>query len=67
MSRRAPVDWNDAHAKRFRDAMNDDFNTPEAVAVLFDLTTELNTTHKPEDARLLKSLGGILGLLHRDP
>jgi cysteinyl-tRNA synthetase len=63
----APVDWSNAYASRFRDAMNDDFNTPEAVAALFDLTTELNTTHKPEDARLLKSLGAILGLLHGDP
>ncbi|MEO8411107.1 MAG: cysteine--tRNA ligase, partial [Propionivibrio sp.] len=35
-----PVDWNEAHALRFRQAMNDDFNTPEACAVLFDLATE---------------------------
>jgi cysteinyl-tRNA synthetase len=62
-----PIDWNDAHAKRFRDAMNDDFNTPEAVAVLFDLATELNKSRCGGDAALLKSLGGILGLLQRDP
>jgi cysteinyl-tRNA synthetase len=62
-----PVDWSDAHAKRFRDAMNDDFNTPEAVAVLFDLANELNKTRSTRDAALLKSLAGILGLLRRDP
>ena len=62
----APVDWSDPHAGRFRDAMNDDFNTPEAVAVLFELANELNKSHAVEHARLLKSLGAILGLLGRD-
>ena len=61
-----PVDWSDPHAARFRDAMNDDFSTPEAVAVLFELTNELNKSHAAERARLLKSLGAILGLLQRD-
>jgi cysteinyl-tRNA synthetase len=60
-----PVDWNDARAARFRAAMNDDFNTPEAVAVLFDLANEVNKTRSERDARLLKSLGAILGLLDR--
>ena len=63
----APVDWTDARAARFREAMNDDFNTPEAVAVLFDLANELNKTRSENDARLLKSLGAILGLLDRRP
>jgi cysteinyl-tRNA synthetase len=62
-----PVDWTNAHASRFRDAMDDDFNTPEAVAVLFDLANELNKTRSPQQARLLKSLGAILGLLQREP
>jgi len=61
------VDWNNAYAQRFREAMNDDFNTPEAVAALFDLANELNRTREPEDARLLKSLAAILGLLAREP
>ncbi len=61
------VDWNNPYAVRFREVMNDDFNTPEAVAVLFDLANELNRTHKAEDARLLKSLAAILGLLQREP
>jgi cysteinyl-tRNA synthetase len=62
-----PVDWNDPHAKRFREAMNDDFNTPEAVAVLFDLANELNKSRSAKEAALLKSLAGILGLLQRKP
>jgi cysteinyl-tRNA synthetase len=62
-----PVDWSDAHAKRFRDAMNDDFNTPEAIAVLFDLANELNKSRSSKDASRLKSLAGILGLLQRKP
>jgi cysteinyl-tRNA synthetase len=63
----APVDWTDARAARFREAMNDDFNTPEAVAVLFDLANELNKTRSEKDARLLKSLSATLGLLGRRP
>ncbi len=60
------VDWNNPYAERFREAMNDDFNTPEAIAALFDLANEVNKTRKAEDARLLKSLASILGLLQRD-
>jgi cysteinyl-tRNA synthetase len=60
------IDWDDPHAARFRDAMNDDFNTPEAVAVLFDLASELNKSHSQAHAQLLKSLAAILGLLERD-
>jgi cysteinyl-tRNA synthetase len=61
------VDWSNPYASRFRDAMNDDFNTPEAIAALFDLANNLNRTRDPEQARLLTSLGGILGLLQGDP
>ena len=60
-----PIDWADARAKRFREAMDDDFNTPEAVAVLFDLANEVNKGRSEKGARLLKSLAGILGLLGR--
>jgi cysteinyl-tRNA synthetase len=62
-----PVDWNAPHAQRFREAMDDDFNTPEAVAALFDLANEVNKSRSAKDAALLKSLGGILGLLQRKP
>jgi cysteinyl-tRNA synthetase len=63
----APVDWTDPRAARFREAMNDDFNTPEAVAVLFDLANEVNKTGLEKDAALLRSLAATLGLLDRRP
>ncbi len=59
-------DWDESHARRFREAMNDDFNTPEAVAVLFDLANETNRTHSRALAQQLRALGGLLGLLSRD-
>jgi cysteinyl-tRNA synthetase len=61
------VDWDEAHAQRFRDAMDDDFNTAEAVAVLFDLANELNRSAAPALAAQLKALAGVFGLLGRDP
>jgi cysteinyl-tRNA synthetase len=48
-----PLDWSEAHAVRFREAMDDDFNTPIAVAVLFDLATQTNRSRAPSDARKL--------------
>ncbi|MBD8531192.1 MULTISPECIES: cysteine--tRNA ligase [unclassified Massilia] len=61
------VDWDQANAVRFRDAMDDDFNTPLAVAELFDLASEVNRTKSVESARQLKALAGVLGLLQRAP
>jgi cysteinyl-tRNA synthetase len=62
-----PLDWNEAHAQRFQAAMNDDFNTPVAIAVLFELASEVNRSQDAVLARQLKSLGGLLGLLQREP
>ncbi|MBI4291801.1 MAG: cysteine--tRNA ligase [Betaproteobacteria bacterium] len=59
-------DWNEAHAQRLREAMNDDFNTPGAVAALFDLANEVNRTGSPALARQLRALGGVLGFLQRE-
>lgn len=61
------LDWTEPHAVRFADAMNDDFNTPIAVAVLFDLANEINRTKSPLLARQLTTLAGIVGLLQRTP
>ena len=61
------VDWNEPHALRFRAAMDDDFNTPEAVAVLFDLANEVNRDQSSVAAIQLKLLAGTLGLLQRNP
>ncbi len=61
----AALDWQEAHARRFADAMDDDFNTPIAVAVLFELAGEVNRAKSPLAARQLKGLAGVLGLLER--
>ncbi len=61
------VDWEEAHAQRFRAAMDDDFNTAEAVAVLFDLANEVNRGTSAALAGQLRALGGVLGLLQREP
>jgi cysteinyl-tRNA synthetase len=63
----AAIDWTQPFAARFKAAMDEDFGTPEAIAVLFDLATEVNKTKSAELASLLKSLGGCLGLLQGDP
>ena len=61
------VDWEEAHAMRFREAMDDDFNTPVALAALFDLATELNKSKSLAHARQYKALAGVIGLLERTP
>jgi cysteinyl-tRNA synthetase len=62
----AVVDWSEAHAERFKAALDDDFGSPEAMAVLFDLASAVNRGEAGL-AGQLKGLGGVLGLLQRDP
>ena len=61
------IDWSEPYAARFKAAMDEDFGTPEAVSVLFELAAEVNRTQSGERAGLLKALGGVLGLLQDDP
>jgi cysteinyl-tRNA synthetase len=61
----ASPDWEQSAAQRFRAAMDDDFNTPEAIAQLFELASEANRGDAAA-AQTLRSLGGVLGLLQRD-
>ncbi|MEQ1674081.1 MAG: cysteine--tRNA ligase, partial [Candidatus Nitrotoga sp.] len=61
------IDWNSPHARRYKAAMDDDFNTPEAMAILFELANKANRTQSAEAAAQLKALGGVLGLLQDDP
>ena len=61
------IDWIAVQPARFKEAMDDDFNTPEALAVLFELAADLNKSRDPDQANLLRALGGTLGLLQRDP
>jgi len=59
------IDWSNPAAARFREAMDDDFNTPEAVAILFELAAEVNRSQSRDAAALLKALAGLLGVLQR--
>ena len=63
----AAIDWSNPFAARFETAMDDDFGTPGAVAVLFELALEVNKSRSAELAGLLKALGGCLGLLQTPP
>ncbi len=60
------VDWNEPHAQRFKAAMDDDFNTAQAVAELH-LLANLVFQGDPKAGAQLKALGGVLGLLQREP
>src|SRR5690606_23140567 len=60
------IDWSARYPAAFREAMNDDFNTPEAMAVLFELANEVNRSGSPQAGLQLRALGGVLGLLQRD-
>jgi cysteinyl-tRNA synthetase len=63
----ASIDWNEPFAARFKAAMDEDFGTPEAIAVLFDLATEVNRSQSAQASGLLRALGACLGLLQADP
>ncbi len=60
------IDWSHPQAARFKAAMDDDFNTPEAMAVLFDLANEVNKTKDAATANLLFNLAAVVGLLQRN-
>jgi len=72
----ASAESDDSYAeyeKRFREAMDDDFNTPLALSVLFELAREVNSLKERNDPAvvkaglMLKKLGGVLGILQDDP
>ena len=62
----ASIDWSDPYAARFKAAMDNDFATPEALAVLFDLAGVVNRGKSAKQAGLLRALGGCLGILQGD-
>jgi cysteinyl-tRNA synthetase len=63
----ATLDWSEAYALRFGEAMDDDFNTPMAVSALFDLANEVNRSKSPALARQLRGLADTIGILQRVP
>ncbi len=64
---RVEIDWEQPAARAFRSAMDDDFNSSGAVAVLFELASEANRTGSAQASGLLRELGSILGLVQSDP
>lgn len=63
----SPPDWQCESGQRFKAAMDDDFATPEAIAVLFELAAEANRSRSVIAANQLKALGAVLGLLQQHP
>ena len=61
-----PVDWSEEHARRFKEAMDEDFGTPEAIAELHQLANRAFHGDATASGQL-KALGSILGLLQREP
>ncbi|MHB1232685.1 MAG: cysteine--tRNA ligase [Burkholderiales bacterium] len=61
------IDWNNSYAVKFKQAMDDDFDSHGAITVLFELAREANKTKSGKRSGLLKTLGGILGILQHDP
>jgi cysteinyl-tRNA synthetase len=61
------LDWSQPQAATFRAAMNDDFNTPAALAVLFELAGEANRTRNGALTALAKNLAATLGFLQQEP
>ncbi len=61
------LDWAHPYAAKFKAAMDNDFGTPEAVAVLFEMAAEINRTQSAQLSGLLKALGGVLGILQLVP
>ncbi len=62
-----PIDWSNSYGARFRAAMEDDFDTPAAFAVLHELRREINRTKSLDLALLMMSLAGTIGLLQDSP
>ncbi|MBL8524609.1 MAG: cysteine--tRNA ligase, partial [Betaproteobacteria bacterium] len=61
------LDWSQPHAVRFKAAMEDDFDTPAAFAVLHELKDEARSNNSAQLTGVLKALGGTIGLLQGDP
>lgn len=59
------INWNDTYPCAFREAMDDDFNTPKAVSILFQVASLVNRYGSPYLSGQLKALGAILGILQQ--
>ena len=66
-SPKSEIDWSNNYATRFKDALDDDFNTPAAIAVLYELANEINKSKDNQNTELLVGLANSLGILTMNP
>lgn len=60
-------DWNNKFVIKFKEAMDDDFNTPLAISILFEIVSEINITKDIMLAKILLMLSNMIGLLNKNP
>jgi|TARA_B110000971_G_scaffold181628_2_gene188452 cysteinyl-tRNA synthetase len=61
------IDWTGPYANKFKEALDDDFNSAEALAVLYELANKVNKNKNNDDKNLLVKLANIIGILNQDP
>ena len=66
-SQKSEIDWSDNYAISFKAALDDDFNTPAAIAVLYELANEINKNKDNQKIELLVNLANSLGILTMNP
>jgi len=66
-SQNSEIDWSDNYAIRFKAALDDDFNTPAAIAVLYEVANEINKNKDNQKIELLVNLANSLGILTMNP
>jgi len=61
------INWENPYAKKFKQAMDDDFNTPLAISIIFEMVTELNKSQSEDVANMIKRLAATIGLINSNP
>jgi cysteinyl-tRNA synthetase len=61
------IDWTSPYANKFKEALDDDFNSAEALSVLYELANKANKNKNNDDQNLLLRLANIIGILNQDP
>jgi cysteinyl-tRNA synthetase len=64
---KSEIDWSNSYAIRFKAALDDDFNSPAAIAVLYELANEINKSKDDKKIELLVNLANSLGILTMNP
>ena len=66
-SQKSEIDWSNHYATKFKAALDDDFNTPAAIAVLYELANVINKNKNNQKIELLVNLGNSIGILTMNP